>query len=97
MLLFCNIHKGAVLSTGAAPFFAIHRWNNCIFIYIWTRRIDPLKWLQDEHAAKWREEGQRYASDVNQFVHKGLTEGWDKAGKEPAEDTRGASPPKSIR
>lgn len=49
-----------------------------------------MNWLQDEQAAKWREEGQRYARDVNQFVHKGLTEGWDKAGNEPAEDTRGA-------
>ncbi|ETT39043.1 MULTISPECIES: hypothetical protein [unclassified Paenibacillus] len=48
-----------------------------------------MNWLQNEQAAKWREEGQRYAGDVNQFVHKGLTEGWDKAGNEPAEDTRG--------
>lgn len=47
-----------------------------------------MKWLEDEIAAKWREEGERYAHDINQFVHKGLTDGWDQAGNEPAEDTR---------
>lgn len=49
-----------------------------------------MKWLKEDVASKWREEGQRYATGVNQFVHKGLTDGWDKAGNEPAEDTRSA-------
>ncbi|WP_405106664.1 hypothetical protein MHH28_25380 [Paenibacillus sp. FSL K6-1217] len=49
-----------------------------------------MKWLEGDVAAKWRKEGQRYAAGVNQYVHKGLTEGWDNAGNEPAEDTRGA-------
>lgn len=49
-----------------------------------------MNWLKEEVAAKWREEGKRYAHDINHFVLKGLTDGWDQAGNEPAEDTRSA-------
>ncbi|WP_340021093.1 hypothetical protein MHI24_19015 [Paenibacillus sp. FSL K6-1096] len=49
-----------------------------------------MNWLQEDAAAKWRAEGQRYVNDINYYVHKGLTEGWDKAGDEPAGDSRSA-------
>lgn len=47
-----------------------------------------MNWLKEEVAAKWREEGKRYVNDINHFVHKGLSEGWDQAGDEPAGDSR---------
>ena len=33
-----------------------------------------MDWLDKEIAEQWRKEGQRYASDVNAFVHKMLQE-----------------------
>lgn len=49
-----------------------------------------MKWLQEDLAAEWRKEGKRYAGDINQFVHKGITEGWDSVEEEPAQDERPA-------
>ncbi|MGG3926415.1 hypothetical protein ABET51_10455 [Metabacillus fastidiosus] len=37
-----------------------------------------MTWLNKDIAKKWRLEGERYASDVNAFVHKGLSLGWDQ-------------------
>ncbi|MCY9516319.1 WD40 repeat domain-containing protein [Paenibacillus apiarius] len=36
-----------------------------------------MTWLNELVAMRWRQEGARYAKDVNEFVGKGLTEGWD--------------------
>ena len=36
-----------------------------------------MTWLNELVAMRWRQEGERYAKDVNEFVRKGLTEGWD--------------------
>lgn len=47
---------------------------------------NKINWEDSEKLSKrWREEGVKYASSVNQFVRIGETEGWDKAGKEPIE------------
>jgi hypothetical protein len=49
-----------------------------------------MEWLQDDIAEMWRAEGKRYASEINVYVNKGMTEGWDSVGEEPAEDDRSA-------
>lgn len=49
-----------------------------------------MKWLQEDIAAMWRTEGKRYAGDINEYVHKGITEGWDSVKEEPSEDERSA-------
>ncbi|MEF3311911.1 hypothetical protein PV433_23780 [Paenibacillus sp. GYB004] len=38
---------------------------------------------------QWKEEGLRYASEVNAFVRRGLASNWQEVGPEPSEDTRG--------
>lgn len=47
-----------------------------------------MEWLLEDIAAKWRTEGKRYVSEINVYVNKGMTEGWDSVGEEPAEDER---------
>ncbi|MFC4306612.1 PQQ-binding-like beta-propeller repeat protein [Cohnella boryungensis] len=37
---------------------------------------------------KWRDEGLRYASEVNAYVRRGLESNWEEPGEEPSEDSR---------
>lgn len=38
---------------------------------------------------KWRDEGLRYASEINAYVRRGLESNWETPGEEPSEDSRG--------
>lgn len=38
---------------------------------------------------KWRDEGLRYASEINAYVRKGIESNWEALGEEPSEDSRG--------
>ncbi|MFD1175878.1 hypothetical protein ACFQ3W_06105 [Paenibacillus puldeungensis] len=47
-----------------------------------------MSWLNKEIAERWRTEGKRYASDINEYVRKGMETGWQENLKEPEEDQR---------
>lgn len=47
-----------------------------------------MSWLNKEIAERWRTEGKRYASDINEYVRKGMETGWQEDLKEPEEDQR---------
>lgn len=40
-----------------------------------------MQWLQEEIAEMWRVEGKRYVSEINGYVNKGMTEGWNRVGE----------------
>ncbi len=47
-----------------------------------------MSWLNHEMAAKWRQEGKRYAADVNEFVRVGMESEWQQEQSEPNQDER---------
>lgn len=47
-----------------------------------------MSWLDHEMAAKWRQEGKRYAADVNEFVRIGMESQWQQEQPEPKQDER---------
>ena len=50
----------------------------------WTNRKVPAKKMVDQTTQKeWRQKTLQYVEAVNNFVDRGLSEGWDNAGDEP--------------
>lgn len=47
-----------------------------------------MNWLNKEIAERWREEGRRYASEINKYVRIGTETGWPEGLEPPAEDER---------
>ncbi|MGG4499541.1 PQQ-binding-like beta-propeller repeat protein [Paenibacillus polymyxa] len=47
-----------------------------------------MNWLNHELAAQWRQEGKRYAADVNEFVRIGMESQWQQEQPEPKQDER---------
>ncbi|WP_420540035.1 PQQ-binding-like beta-propeller repeat protein [Paenibacillus polymyxa] len=47
-----------------------------------------MSWLNHELAAQWRQEGKRYAADVNEFVRIGMESQWQQEQPEPKQDER---------
>jgi hypothetical protein len=47
-----------------------------------------MSWLNHEMAAKWRQEGKRYAADVNEFIRVGMESEWQQEQSEPKQDER---------
>ncbi|KJD41093.1 hypothetical protein QD46_03515 [Paenibacillus polymyxa] len=47
-----------------------------------------MSWLNHELAAQWRQEGKRYAADVNEFVRIGMESQWQQEQPEPMQDER---------
>ncbi|NMP09792.1 PQQ-binding-like beta-propeller repeat protein [Paenibacillus polymyxa] len=47
-----------------------------------------MNWLNHELAAQWRQEGKRYAADVNEFVRIGMESQWQQEQPEPMQDER---------
>ncbi|MGZ9584310.1 hypothetical protein [Paenibacillus marinisediminis] len=47
-----------------------------------------MNWLNEELAAKWRSEGKRYASEINEYVRIGMETDWKQNQKEPEYDQR---------
>ncbi|WP_268625462.1 hypothetical protein [Paenibacillus alvei] len=47
-----------------------------------------MSWLREEIAMKWRTEGKRYASEINEYVRVGMESNWEQAQQEPGDDQR---------
>lgn len=47
-----------------------------------------MSWLNQEIAERWRTEGKRYASDINEYVRIGMETDWPEDLKPPEEDQR---------
>ncbi|GAV13074.1 WD40 repeat domain-containing protein [Paenibacillus sp. NAIST15-1] len=47
-----------------------------------------MSWLREEIAMKWRTEGKRYASEINEYVRVGMESNWEQAQQEPVDDQR---------
>ncbi|MGG4220468.1 hypothetical protein ABEW32_19880 [Paenibacillus jamilae] len=47
-----------------------------------------MNWLNHELAAQWRQEGKRYAADVNEFVRISMESQWQQEQSEPKQDER---------
>ncbi|WP_028545512.1 hypothetical protein [Paenibacillus taiwanensis] len=47
-----------------------------------------MSWLNKEIAERWRNEGKRYASEINEYVRNGMEHGWSENLESPEEDQR---------
>lgn len=58
-----------------------------------------MTWLDQTIAEQWRNEGKRYATEVNEFVRRGMAGGWAEtdANKEPRADKRSQLAAKVLR
>lgn len=52
------------------------------------RRSDAIPMAEEDLSLRWREESRRYVGAVNDFVRRGLTDGWENVEAEDPKDTR---------